>query len=63
MVEWLADVDLGKPPIDKEEARSQFGIGWVEEAVRTEAEAHQDFKDGEIEDLVDTHSSPVACWG
>ena len=29
MVEWLADVNLGKPPSDEEEAQSQFGIGWA----------------------------------
>ena len=63
MSEWLANVDLGKPPSDEEEARSRFGIGWVEEAARAEAEAHQDFKDEEIEDLVDTHDSPVPCCG
>ena len=35
MMEWLADVDLGKPLSDEEEARSWFGIGWAEEVVRT----------------------------
>ena len=48
MSEWLANVDLGKPPSDEEEAQSRFGIGWAEEAARAEAEAHQDFKDEEI---------------
>ena len=63
MVEWLADVDLGKPPSDEEEAQSQFGIGWAEEVARAEDRAHQDFEDGEIEDLVDTHTSPVPHCG
>ena len=63
MSEWLANVDLGKPPSDEEAARSQFGIGWAEEAARAEAEAHQDLKDEEIENLVDTHNSPVPRCG
>ena len=63
MLEWLANVDLGKPPSDEEEAWSQFGIGWAEEAARAEAEAHQDFEDEEIEGLVDTHTSPVPRCG
>ena len=54
MVGWLADVDLGKPPSDEEEARSRFGIGWA-----AEAEAIQDLKDEEIKGLVDTHDSPI----
>ena len=63
MSAWLADVDLGKPPCDEEEARSWFGIGWVEEAARAEAEAHQDFEDEEIEGLLDTHTSPMPRCG
>ena len=63
MEKWLANVDLGKPPSDEEEARGQFGIGWAEEVARAEAEAHQDFEDEEIEGLVDTHSSPVPRCG
>ena len=63
MSAWLANVDLGKPPSDDEEARSRFGIGWAEEAARAEAEAHQYFEDEEIEGLVDTHSSPVPRCG
>ena len=63
MSAWLADVNLGKPLNDEEEAQSQFGIGWAEEAARAEAEAHQDFKDEEIKGLVDTHSSPVPRCG
>ena len=63
MLEWLANVNLGEPPSDEEEARSRFGIGWAAEAVRAEAEAHQDFKDEEIEGLVDTHTSPVPRCG
>ena len=62
MSEWLANVNLGKPPSD-EEARGRFGIGWAEEAARAEAEAHQDFEDEEIEGLVDTHTSPVPRCG
>ena len=63
MEKWLANVDLGKPPSDEEEARGQFGIGWAEEAARAEAEAHQDFEDEEIKGLVDTHSSPIPRCG
>ena len=63
MSEWLANVNLGKPPSDEEEARGRFGIGWAEEAARAEAEAHQDFEDEEIEGLVDTHTSPVPRCG
>ena len=63
MSAWLANVDLGKPPSDEEEARSRFGIGWAEEAARAEAEAHQDFEDEEIEGLVDTHTSPMPRCG
>ena len=62
MLEWLANVDLGNPPSD-EEARSRFGIGWAEEAARAEAKAYQAFEDEEIEDLVDTHNSPVPRCG
>ena len=63
MSAWLANVNLGKPPSDEEEARSRFGIGWAEEVARAEVEAHQDFKDEEIEGLVDTHDSPVPRCG
>ena len=63
MEKWLANVNLGKPPSDEEEARGRFGIGWAEEAARAEAEAHQDFEDEEIEGLVDTHSSPIPRCG
>ena len=63
MSAWLANVDLGKPPSDEEEARGRFGIGWAEEAARAEAEAHQDFEDEEIEGLVDTHTSPMPHCG
>ena len=63
MSEWLANVDLGKPPSDAEDARNRFGIGWTKEAVRAEAEAHQDFEDEEIEGLIDTHNSPVPRCG
>ena len=63
MSEWLANVDLRKPPSDEEEARGRFGIGWIDEAARAEAEAHQDFEDEEIAGLVDTHDSPVPRCG
>ena len=63
MSEWLANVDLGKPPSDEEAARSRFGIGWAEEAARAEAEARQDLEDEEIENLVDTHNSPIPRCG
>ena len=54
-MEWLADVDLGKPLSDEEEARSCFGIVWAEEVARAEAEAHQDFEDEEV-DVRATHT-------
>ena len=41
MSEWLANVDLGKPPSDEEEARSRFGIGWAEETARAEARSEE----------------------
>ena len=63
MSAWLANVDLGKPPSDEESARSRFGIGWAEEAARAEAEARQDLEDEEIENLVDTHDSPIPRCG
>ena len=63
MLEQLANVDLGKPPSDEEEAQGRFGIGWVEEVSWAEAEAWQDFKDEEVKDLVDTHNSPVPHCG
>ena len=63
MSERLANVDLGKPPSDEEEAQGRFGIGWAEEASQAEAETWQDFKDEEIEGLVDTHDSPVPWCG
>ena len=63
MGKWLADVNLGKPPSDEEEARGQFGIGWASEVARAEAKAFQDFKDEEIKGLVDTHDAPVLHCG
>ena len=63
MLAWLANVNLGEPPSDEEEAQSRFGIGWAEEVARAEAVAHQDFEDEEIEGLVDTHDSPVPRCG
>ena len=39
---WLADVDLGKPPSDEEQARAQFGIGWSSEEERAEVNAYED---------------------
>ena len=63
MQEWIAKVDLGEPPSDEEQAQARFGIGWLDEAARAEAEAIQDFKDEEIEGLVDTHDSPVPHYG
>ena len=50
---WLTNVNLGKPPSDKEESRAWFRIKWTEEGVRAEASAFQDFKDSEIKGLVD----------
>ena len=63
MVEWLADVDPGKPPSDEEEARGQFGIRWAAEVARAEAEAFQDFEDEEIKGLIDTHDALVPHCG
>ena len=31
---WLVEVDLGKPPSDKEKAQERFGIGWSSEEER-----------------------------
>ena len=59
MLEWLANINLGKPPSDEEEAWGRFGIRWAEEVLWAEAEAWQDFKDEEIKGLVNTHDSPV----
>ena len=39
MLEQLANIDLGEPPSDEEEAQGQFGIEWAEEASWAEAEA------------------------
>ena len=52
---WLAEVDLGKPPSDEEEARAQFGIGWSSEEERAEANAHEEEETDEIEGLLRTH--------
>ena len=45
---WLADVDLGKPPSDKEQAQEQFGIGWSSQDEREEVEAQEDFDESKI---------------
>ena len=54
--EWLADVDLGKPPSDEEMAREWFGLGWSSEEERGEVEAQEDFDESEIEGLLRTHT-------
>ena len=53
---WLADVDLGKPPSDEEQARGQFGIGWSSQEERGEVEVQEDFDDSKIEGLIRTHT-------
>ena len=53
---WLADVDLGKPPSDEEQARGQFGIGWSSQDKREEVKAQEDFDESEIEGLIRTHA-------
>ena len=55
MGKWLAEVDLGKPPSDEEEARARFGIGWSSEEERTEANAREEEEADEIEGLLRTH--------
>ena len=53
---WLADVDLGKPPSDKEQARERFRIGWSSQDEREEVEAQEDFDESKIEGLIRTHT-------
>ena len=53
---WLADVDLGKPPSDKEQAQGQFEIGWSSQEERKEIEVQEDFDNSEIEGLIRTHT-------
>ena len=50
----MADVDLGKPPSDKEMARAQFGLGWSSKEEREEVEVQEDFNDSEIKGLIRT---------
>ena len=52
---WLAEVDLGKPPSDEEEARARFEIGWSSEEERAEANACEEEEAEEIEGLLRTH--------
>ena len=54
--EWLADVDLEKPPSDEETARERFGLGWSSEEEREEVEVQEDFDESEIEGLIRTHT-------
>ena len=63
MLEQLANIDLGEPPSDEEEAQGRFWIGWEQEAFQAEAEAWQDFENEEIKGLVHTHNSPVPHCG
>ena len=53
---WLADVDLGKPPSDEEQARGRFGIGWSSQDEREEIKDQEDFDKSEIEGLIRTHA-------
>ena len=52
---WSAEVDLGKPPSDEEEARVRFGIGWSSEEERAEANAREEEEANEIKGLLRTH--------
>ena len=54
--EWLADVDLGKPPSNEETARARFGLCWSSEEEREEVEVQEDFNNSEIEGLIRTHT-------
>ena len=53
---WLANVDLGKPPSDEEQAQERFELGWSSEEERAEVEAQEDFDESEIEGLIRTHT-------
>ena len=55
MGKWLAEVDLGKPPSDEEEARARFRISWSSEEERAEANAREEEDADEIEGLLRTH--------
>ena len=53
---WLADMDLGEPPSDKEAARKWFGLSWSSEEEREEVKAQEDFDESKIEGLLRTHT-------
>ena len=52
---WLADVNLGNPPSDEEQAQERFGIGWSSQEEREELEVQEDFDNSEIGGLIRTH--------
>ena len=52
---WLAEVDLGKPPSDEEQAHGRFGISWSSEEERAEANAYEDEEVDKIDGLLRTH--------
>ena len=54
--EWLADVDLGKPPSDEETARERFGLNGCSQDEREEVQVQEDFDESEIEGLLRTHT-------
>ena len=58
---WLADVDLGKPPSDEEQAWEWFGLGWSSEEERAEVEVQEDFNESKIEGLIRTHTRCPPC--
>ena len=52
---WLAEVDLGKPPSDEEQAWERFGISWSSKEERAKANAYEDEEADEIDGLLRTH--------
>ena len=60
---WLAKVDLGKPPSDKECTREGFGLDWSSQEEREEVEAQEDFNESKIKGLIRTHTCrPPHRW-
>ena len=58
---WLAEVDLGKPPSDEEQARGRFGISWSSEEERAEVNAYEEEEADEINGLLRTHERKPPC--
>ena len=57
----MAEVDLGKPPSDEEEARARFRISWSSEEERVKADAHEEEEADKIEGLLRTHERRPPC--